>query len=207
MYLEASSDLAILQAFAETREHLAAEHLKRPFVHYVSNLAQKARDHFFGLREAKGDLHGIAIFDRLDKKLHRDTDLVELMWSRREIENYFCAEDVLLAWVQHDQPDDLFGLAEAEKRTRAMRESIAEVTHVLEIDEKSPWSPDVKATDEVLDRVFRVFFKKLKLPITFRKSDYHVLAKLVPKDDIDPEITEKLDAIVEVANRVQPRSE
>lgn len=80
-----------------------------------------------------------------------------------------------------------------------MQSAIDEVTHVLEIDEKKPWSPDVKATDEVLNRVFRLFFKKLDLPLTFRKSDYHTLAGLVPKDDIDPEITEKLDAIARVA--------
>ncbi len=208
LYLEGSSDLAILQAFAKTLEHQAAKHLERPFVHYVStNLPQKAREHFFGLREAKDDLQGVAIFDRLDKKLDTDSDLVELMWSRREIENYFCAEDVLLAWVRHDQPDDLFGQAEARKREDVMCEAIAEVTRLLEIDEESPWSDDIKATDEVLDRVFRVFFKKLELPLTFRKADYHVLAKLVPKDKIDPDVTDKLDAIVEVADRVQASRE
>ncbi len=196
LYLEGSSDLAILQAFARTLEHPAAKHLERPFIHYVSNHPQKARDHFFGLREAKGDLHGIAIFDRLDKNLDANSDLVELMWSRREIENYFCTKDVLLAWVRQDQPDDLFEQAEAKKRESSMDEAIVEVARVLEIDDKSPWSHDVKATDEVLDRVFRVFFKKLKLPLTFRKSDYHVLAKLVPKDNIDPDVVEKLDAIV-----------
>jgi len=208
LYLESASDLAILQAFAETLDHPAAVCLKRPFVHYVStNLPQKARDHFFGLREAKSDLHGIAIFDRLDKSLDAGSDLMELMWSRREIENYFCSEEVLLAWVRHDQPDDLFGQAESGKREPLMHEAIDEVTHLLQIDNLDPWSHDVKATDDVLDRVFRVFFKKLKLPLTFRKSDYHVLAKLVPKFRIDPEITEKLDAIVTVAKRAQARSD
>lgn len=209
LYLEASSDLAILQAFAETLEHPAAMYLKRPFVHYVStNVPQKARDHFFGLREALPDLHGIAIFDRLDKKLHADSDLAERMWSRREIENYFCTEDVLLAWVRHDQPDDLFGQAEAEMREGVMRESIDEVSAALKtLRSLDPWSEDIKATDDSLDPLFQLFFSKLNLPLTFRKSDYHVLAKLVSKDDIDPEITTKLDAIVEVAAKVQARPE
>jgi len=208
LYLEASSDLAILQAFAEILEHPAADHLERPFVHYVStNLPQKAREHFFGLREALPELHGIAVFDRLDKKLDTDSDLRELMWSRREIENYFCAEDVLFAWARRGQPDDLFGQAESKKRESLMREAIDEVASLLEIDEKSPWSHDVKATDEVLDRVLRVFFKKLELPLTFRKSDYHVLARLVPKGNVDPEIVQKLDAIVEVATQAQAKPE
>ena len=208
LYLESAADLAILQVFAKTLGHSAEERLQRPFVHYVStNLPQMARDHFFGLREGKPNLHGIAIFDRIEKQLERGTALVELMWRKREIENYFCTEDVLLAYATHDQPNDLFGRAEADRREQAMTKAIGEVTRLLEIDELHPWSPDVKATDEVLDRVFRLFFKRLGLPLTFRKPDYHVLAGLVPRDKIDPEITEKLDAIVQVAKRARPGTE
>ena len=56
LYLEGSTDLAILQAFAEKLDHPARDILKRPFVHYVENQPQKARKHFRGLREAKADL-------------------------------------------------------------------------------------------------------------------------------------------------------
>ena len=34
-----------------------------------------------------------------------------------------------------------------------------------------------------------------------RKSDYHELAALVPRDQIDKEVVEVLDAILETANR------
>jgi len=201
LYLEAASDLAILQAFAETLRHPAAAFLERPFVHYVGNLPKKARDHFFGLREALPDLAGIAIFDRLEKGLHEKSDLQELMWDRREIENYLCREDVLMAWAGQHESEDLLGHMEAQRRAPAMEHAIKEVTRVLEVDEKSPWSPDVKATDEVLDRIFRLLFKELKLPLTFRKSDYHALARLVPAEDIDAEVSRKLDAIVEIAKK------
>jgi hypothetical protein len=40
-----------------------------------------------------------------------------------------------------------------------------------------------------------------------RKSDYHILAALVPKERLDAEITEKLDAIVAVAKKSKPRAE
>ncbi len=209
LYLENATDLSILQEFAKSLGHAAQDFLARPFVKYVeTNLPQRARDHFNGLREAKNDLVGIAIFDRLDKEL-QDTDaLVEMMWRRREIENYFCMEEVLLAYARrHDQPDDLLGKAESERREQAMRESIAEVTKLLEIDELAPWSPDVKASDQVLDRVFRLFPKKLGLPLQLRKSEYHVLASLVPREALDGEITEKLDAIVAVAAKAKPRME
>lgn len=52
LYLEGSTDLAILRSFAGKLGHSAQTVLERPFVHYVTNQPQKARDHFFGLREA-----------------------------------------------------------------------------------------------------------------------------------------------------------
>lgn len=203
MYLEDSTDLAILRAFAARIGHPAAKILDNPFVSYVgTNLPQRARDQFFGLREAKSDLRGIAIFDRLDKELHTGSPLMELMWSRREIENYFCTERTLLIYAEHDVPDDLFGKVERERRIQAMGESISEVATALATLKQgaSPWSSDTKATDDFLDPVFRRFFAKLELPLTFRKSDYHVLAGMLPSDEMDLEIAEKLDAIVRVAN-------
>jgi hypothetical protein len=208
LYLENATDLAILQEFAKSLNHEAQSFLARPFVKYAeTNLPQKARDHFGGLSEAKNDLVGIAIFDRLDKNLQVTDALNEMMWRRREIENYFCREDVLLAYARHDQPDDLFGRTEAVRREKTMREAIDEVTKALEIDDKSPWSPDVKATDEVLDRVFKLFFKKLDLPLQLRKSEYHVLASLMPREELDGEITEKLDAIVTMAKKAKPKTD
>lgn len=206
LYVEDSTDLAILKAFARILAHPSQALLEMPFVHYVStNLPQKSRDHFNGLREAKIDLVGIALFDRLDRALQTSESLNEMMWARREIENYLCTHEVLHAWAVHDVEDDLFGIAERRKRQQVMEKAIAEVTHLLEIDEKSPWSPDVKATDEVLDRVFRVFFKEMNLPLTFRKRDYHLLAGFLSRQQIEPEIVEKLDAIVATAARAKPR--
>ena len=206
LYLENSTDLSILQTFANCLGHPAVEYLQRPFVYYVAtNVPQKARDHFFGLKEAKSDLVGLAIFDRLESQLQSANGLEETMWKKREIENYFCSPEVLLDYAKQDQPKDLFELAEVDKRVSAMQESIEEVSKLLEIDAKSIWSPDVKATDEVLDRIFRQFFKKLKLPLEFRKADYYTLAKLVPKEKMDSEIIEKLDLIVKVAKKAKSR--
>lgn len=203
LYLEGATDLAILRTFAKTLGHQAADYLSLPFVHYVAtNLPQKARDHFYGLREAKANFEGIALFDRLDKNLEAGTPLTEMMWQRREIENYFCTEQVLLAYARHDLPDDLFGQAEKEKREQIMRESIQEIAGALQkLGKPDPWSPDIKATDEFLDPLFKEFFAKLQLPLVMRKVDYHLLAAFLPKDMIDSEIKQKLDAIVTIASR------
>lgn len=209
LYLEGSTDLAILRAFAKTLEHPVVRELERPFVQYLTtNLPSRARDHFFALQEARTDLVGVALFDRLDKPLQTGMPLTEMMWQKREIENYLCQEDVLIAYARHDQPDDLFGRAEAERREQVMRECIAEVAAALAIlGRPSPWSDDIKASDEFLNPVFERFFKKLGLPNLLRKTDYHVLAGLVPKDKLAPEVTAKLDAILAVAKNARPSGE
>jgi hypothetical protein len=207
LYVENSTDLAILQAFARTLGHPAQKCLETPFVHYVAtNLPQRARDHFFGLREGKPDLVGVAIFDRLEKELQSGTPLIEVMWRRCEIENYFCLQDVLIAYARHDLPDDLFSEAEQQKRVGAMRDAIDEVSKALRTLEKpDPWSAEIKASDDFLEPVFRAYFRKLELPLSLRKGDYHLLAGLVPRERIDPEIVEKLDSIVTVEQSAKPR--
>src|SRR3990172_7402721 len=209
LYVEGPTDLAILQTFAATLGHPATELLERPFVHYVAtNLPQRARDHFFGLREAKPDLTGLALFDRLDKELHLGSPLMEMMWQRNEIENYLCQEEVLLAYARADQPNDLFGQAEAQRREQTMREAIAEVSMALQtLGRPGPWSADIKASDDFLDPLFRQYFEKLALPNLMQKTDYHVLARLVPQNQIDPEVIDKLDAIVTVSVQAKPRED
>ncbi|TET21834.1 MAG: AAA family ATPase [Candidatus Stahlbacteria bacterium] len=208
LYLEGSTDLAILQAFAETLKHKASEYLERPFVHYVGNQPGAVKNHFWGLKEAKADLGGIAIFDRLERGIPDDLGTVGLQWKRRELENYLCTEEVLLAYARQDQPYDLFGQAEADHREIVMRETIEELSKALEaLGKSSPWSPDIKVTDDFLDPLFKKYFEKLRLPNLIWKSGYHILARLVLKDRIDTEIVEKLDAIVEVANQARPRED
>jgi hypothetical protein len=207
LYLEGSTDLAILQAFAAILNHPAAKVLERPFVHYLTtNLPQRARSHFVGLQEAKPDLVGFALFDRLEKIIQPGTTLVEAMWQKREIENYLCQESVLLAYARHDQPDDLFGRAEADRRVQTMRDCIQEVTVALQtLGRPDPWSADVKASDDFLNPLFDRFFKKLGLPNLLRKTDYHALARLVSKEKIDPEVIAKLDGILAVAQRAKSK--
>lgn len=207
LYLEGATDLAILKTFARRLKHQAAQDLEKTFVHYIStNLPQRARDHFFGLREAMPNLVGVAIFDRIKLEETPESPLTVRSFKKREIENYLCFEEVLLAYARKHQSQDLFGLAEVAKREQAMRESINEVQAALEtLSKPGPWSDDIKVTDDFLEPVFKKFFLKLHLPMEFRKSDYHELAELVPLDRIDSEITEKLNEIVRVAMKARPR--
>ena len=205
LYVEDATDFAILKAFAELLKHPVRAHLDRCFVHYVAtNVPQQARGHFYGLQEAKPDLTGLALFDRLDKTLPKDTALIETMWSRREIENYFTTNDVLMRWVGADKPTDLFAWSEREEVRRAMTRAITRVTEALSLDNKTPWSADTKASDEVLDRIFRVFFQEQGKPVLFRKADYYQLVQFLKPEEVDPEVIEKLDSIVQVSQAAKP---
>jgi ABC-type taurine transport system ATPase subunit len=209
LYLEGSTDLAILRAFAGTLKHPAARYLERPFVRYVSNQPQKARAHFFGLREARGDLVALAIYDRVETELRESPGLQETMWRRREIENYLCFPEVLLSYAaasgEEEFPGPLFALKEADRRREIMDECIQDLVPPVALrNREDQWWIDTKASDEFLDRVFRSFFERLGLRNLMQKSDYHVLAGLVPEDMVDPEVAEKLDQIVQTAEAARP---
>ena len=207
LYLEGSTDLAILRSFAEVLSHPAKSCLEMPFVHYVGKEPLKARDHFYGLREAKPDLVGIAIFDRLDKPLEVKGHLVELSWKRREIENYLCFPETLLAYARalggQASAGPLFAPELVARAEKAMSETIEGIEKLFALYDKDPFSADVKASDDFMDPLFHAFFKKLKLPNLMQKSDYHVLARLVPRELIPDEVGQKLDAIVEVARKAK----
>ncbi len=205
LYVEGSTDLAILKSFAERLAHPAKAVLERPFVHYVGNQPRKAQEHYYALREAKPDLVGIALYDRLDQAPPADPALKYLMWRKREIENYLCQRETLLAFAEARGRSSQGELFAASWRA-AMQETIAEIEGALTVlRTPSPWGPDIKATDDFLDRVFQRFYERLGLPNLMRKTDYYVLAEHVLVAALDGEITEKLDAILEAAKQARPR--
>jgi len=211
LYLEGSTDLAVLRAFAEKLEYEdAMVALERPFVHYVGNQPGEVRKHFHGLREAVGDLRGVAIFDRLDQALPPDLGATGMTWKRKEIENYFCYPETLEAYAkgaaEEESAGPLFALSEANRRVQVMRESIGEVSKALEtLGKGSPWDINTKVSDDFLAPLFETYFKKLGLPNVMAKKNFHELARLVPKEKLDTEIKGKLDAIVETMRNATPR--
>ena len=211
LYLEGSTDLAILRAFADKLSYQEAiEALERPFVHYVGNQPSEVRKHFHGLREAVPHLRGIAIFDRLDQEMPTDLGATGLTWKRREIENYFCYSETLQSYAeaigQQETAGPLFALTEANRRVQAMQESVKEIEQALQtLGKGSPWDANTKVSDEFLSPLFEKYFKRLGLPNVMAKKNFHELALLVPEEKLDPEVKETLDAIVETKKNAQPR--
>ena len=211
LYLEGPTDLAILQAFADKIDHEDAQRaLERPFVHYVGNQAEKIRAHFPGLKEAIPTLHGIVLFDRFTDNAP-ETGMVECtMWQRREIENYLCTRDALESFARRSALSDsigpIFDTGEIKRRVDAMNRAIEEIEQAMEtLGRGSPWDHDTKVSDDFLTPLFEAFFNRLELPNLMRKKDFYELAEHVPIEEIDLEVTEKLDAIAATAKKAKPR--
>lgn len=200
LYLEGSTDLSILKAFANILDHNAKEALEKPFVHYVLNQPRKAQEHFYGLREAKPDLVGIAVYDRLENSPPADPNITQRMWKKREIENYLCDRNVLVGWAR-SKAEREHGPLFSDSWETVMDETITEMESALEtLGKPSPWDNDSKVTDDFLDPLFAKFFKKLSLPNLMRKTDYHELARFVSANDLDEEVSQVLDEIVKVSD-------
>ena len=214
LYLEGSTDLAILRAFARRLGHADAERaLDLPFVHYVGNQMRAVRSHYYGLREALPELQAVVILD--EPAADGSDDPFEfLSWNRREIENYLCSRATLASYaaataeahVRSEHPGPMFVETEIVRRTAAMTEVISEVeTAMTTLGRGSPWGGDTKVSDDFLTPLFDAYYERLALPNLMRKTNFHVLADHVPDGEIDLEITEKLDAIARTAAAAGPR--
>ncbi len=211
LYLEGSTDLSILQAFARRLGHEEASRaLERPYVHYVGNSAGAVQSHYHGLREALPNLKGVALFDRPDAGTLETGQVTCLAWRRREIENYLCSLATLEAYARTSAEEaqrgvPLIAQAEATRRLESMRAAIIEISSALQtLGKGSPWDDATKVSDEFLVPLFDTYFKRLSLPNLMRKKSFYELAEHVPQAEIDPEIGEKLDAIVQVAGSASP---
>lgn len=207
LYLEGSTDLSILKSFARQIKHPAEDFLNNAFVHYVAtNLPNEAREHFHGLKEAVPSLKGIALFDRIDKQIdEKEKDLREVMWQRREIENYLFIPEVLEKYATGTFSNDLFGVAESEKRKRAMNSAINSIIPQIAIGNKDDefWI-NTKASEQ-LERIFKEYFKETGAYNVMGKNRFFELADLMKDADIDEEVITKLDLIHTVASSVSHR--
>jgi len=209
LYLEGSTDLAILQALAKKLNYEKAQRiLERPYVHYTGNLPNEALKYFHGIREAIPNFKGIALYDRIEEELPSDPNLKFLMWKRREIENYLCYPETLFEYVrsiaESKTPGPLFRDVDVPHWVEVMKLTIKELEDALhDLDKGSPWDHNLKVSDEFLVPLFKRYFHKLSLPNIMAKKNFHELAYWVPREKLDPEIKEKLDEIVKVAVSVR----
>lgn len=210
LYVEGPTDLAILRAFAKRLGHNeAVRALEIPFVHYVRNTPKLVADHFFGLMEAIPHLKGAALFDSLKGKLPRHPSIAFLSWKKREIENYLSTRGTFENFAKIDainrSPGDIFTEDTIEESMKAMHEAMERIEQaVMVLEKKDPWSSRYKVSDKFIGAVLSSYYENLNQTDFMRKANFHTLVEYIPDSDIDPEIREKLDAIVAVAESAEP---
>ena len=211
LYLEGSTDLAILRRFATLVDHRASEALERPFVRYVGNQPNEAKKHFHGLREAKPDLVGFALFDRLERDdLEATGDLAEWMWPRREIENYLRPVQSLDRYADHQGarsvgPGQLFEESESRRWRDAMQSAVKDrIPPAAYRDEEDPYWSNAKISDELLAPVFGAFADELGSPGSLSKTDYHQLAGFLEPAEVHEDVIVVLDTIASQHRRAKP---
>jgi len=209
LYVEGSTDLGLLRAFADVLGHDVAKVLERPFVRYVRDRPNEARRHFHGLREAKPDLVGYALFDRLEQTLGSSGGLVEHMWPRREIENYLAPTRALPEYARRKGEQTALGpLFEGlviEQWQEAMESAIRDrVPPAALRDASDTYWINTKISNDLLAPVFDAFFGALKLPNRMPKANYHRLVACLDPEDIHEDVVSVLDSILNQAGEARP---
>lgn len=199
LFLEGSTDLDMLKEFAKKLEHPVLNYLESPFVEYVGNQPNKAREFFYALRESSTDLVGIALFDRLegDNKIKEEEILHEMMWSRNEIENYLPLPEVLIRYCEKLE-DDLFNRDITELVEEIIKNEVPPAA--LKNKEHDFWK-DTKISDKFLEVIFRRVSEKKGIPIFLRKGEYYKLIQYAKPEEINGEVKDKLDKIHEIASK------
>ena len=129
------------------------------------------------------------------------------MWRCREIENLLINRESLRAFALSDLTleDDLIEHAERMHRIELLDTCISELENALRLTSRpDPWGPDIKATDDFLDPLFKLYYERLGTPQRTFKRDYHGLADAVPLESLSPQVVEVLDTVLAVSIRAKP---
>ncbi len=201
LYVEDYTDLAILRWWARTLEHPVYEALadrilwkKTVWSPRRGASGVKSREHYEALRLVREDLPGVEL---IDGDAHSDiqstqitgTGLQRLRWRRYEIESYLLHPDSMARYVERK-----VGGEEAAK------------IHVADLRKYFEENfPPAVLRDPLGDHAFFVGTKARTELITpalsaaglhgIPHSDYHEIAFLMNRDEIHPEVSEKLDGI------------
>ena len=200
IYVEGPTDMNILRAWARVLDHPIKDYLQQAFWRPVVFETRgrkpgiKAEDHFKALLLAENDLRGVQIIDRdgnegiRDSRMSHDDKLLNLCWSRYEIESYLVHPESLARFIAKAVgPDTL--LANADELRKEMREHLPG----LVVDDplgKHDHLFSTKARTVILPPIL----KKAGL-VNFSYTNYDGIAEIMKQAEIHPEITGKLDAM------------
>ncbi|MEW6102741.1 MAG: AAA family ATPase [bacterium] len=182
LYVENESDYKLLREWAKILGHPACKFLENPFVHKLGGGSiRKAKEHLFALKAVYPEISGVCILDG-DNKDEPEKEITRiglhiLRWGRYEIENYLLIPAAIKRYID-------FPLFESE----IDKEFAKQVPEGTDYFGDHAFLSRIKASEEFLPQILD---KYRPTP----KSELFLLAATMKKDEIHPEIREKLDAI------------
>ncbi len=186
LYVEGQSDEEILSAWAQKLDHPARKFFERPNVHWLrGRLPNDARNHFSTLRVEFPNLVGICLLDGDNTEPMGEevsqSGLVMLKWHRYEIENYLLHPEAIKRFVS----------GPVQTTITVQQEFNRQVPHGIDLFGDIPALVRLKASDELLVPLLERVGKRTK------KADLHQLAAVMKREEIHPEVVEKLDRIAD----------
>jgi AAA15 family ATPase/GTPase len=193
LYLEGTTDLEMLLAFAQLLQHPVERRLSEANVHYLGhNRPNEAKKNFAAIKPFISDLKGFAIFDKLTATV--DENFIEIIcWTKREIENYFASPRILKRFARQLAIDCNQDPQQFEKIVQDVITNITAPKYLNNLEDR--WWSDMKMTDEWLDLIFPEFYEKVNLSPIFRKGSYFKLIRFLKKEEVNQEIIDALDRI------------
>ena len=191
LYLEGDTDEKILNEWARILDHPARSFFDRPFVCSLGGrLPKEAEGHFFALRAVFPELRGVCILDgdnrdEPDEKTEK-AGLVVLRWRRYEIENYLLMPEAIKRFVNLPSQE-----------ARIEEEFWKQVPKGADLFGDHVSLKRVKASREFLLPLFEELGKDVPKKVLYQ------LAAEMRKDEIHPEVVEKLDRIAEAFRRLE----
>ena len=205
LYLEGSTDLEILRAWAKALDHPALTLLTTKLFWRKSvgdarrgGHGASSRDHYECVKLVRADLPGLEILDRDSNPYLEETEIVgeglqRLRWRRYEIESYLIHPESLKRFIE-------LQLGPGSHSESGIRDMLDFMERTFQADFlRNPMNPGplveaylktTKARTEILPPILDAAGL-----IAFSYTRYHEIAEVMRPEEIHPEVREKLDAI------------
>jgi predicted ATPase len=207
LYVEDESDAKILGEWTNLLGHISQSFFKLPYLYFMGGSGQlgEVKRHFSALKIAFPDIRGICLLDR-DKSTGPDSidfpnGLQLLRWRRYEIENYLLNPEVIKRYLNQDNTlmptlqdgQESLPIVPPERIESDLKYIDHEFTrqglgNLNYFEEDIQILRDLKASDFLVNVLAKSYRPT-------PKRDLYLLARTMHPDEINPEITEKLNGI------------
>lgn len=191
LYTEGPSDLNILREWAQVLEHPLLSFLEKPFWKETAQNKRPAVAHFSAMRLLTHDFRGVELCDGDNKERRKRHTLPEgmqrLFWDRYEIESYLLHPKSIGRYVESKASREI-----VEKAEKYMKQQLPPALYENPF-ESSAFLLGTKAKN-VLSNILQ------EAGLTVQESDFYQIAAQMTKEEIHPEVVQKLNAITDHFN-------